>query len=1040
MKKLYKYIVFVIGILAFSACTDDVEFPSVAEEGTDVTLSLNLKPEISKEIVNSRATAEENKLYDLHIYVFEPTRVVNGIQTGGTLIGYEQLDFGDDGMIHLNEPNTYSVNVRTKTGTSYIYALANINNNIGSTYSLSPQDNTLLNVTTGATSSMSDEAIRTAVTASNLDLTTFLDINFNRRFGSENELFSPDPDGKFIMSGYLNDGNQVTIRKEGQTVSIADENEATITQPIIKLYRILAKNTFTITSFNGTGKKGTFTPKYYRLCNVPKTGVLIPKSGISNPAAYVSNNFTTAQVESSYRWNFEGNTTITFYYPENLRAAKVSNITQWNDREKNSWDKTNNTKTFTYAHDNASYIEIHGDFIDTTGKITANVSYTIHFGDFSKSKADNNDYSDYNVIRNHEYTYEVTVNGVDDIKVEAQTTTQDNPYAEGVIVNAEAGMHYSVDAHYEARVMTFTKSSFEDLQEVQMGYFLSINTPFGNTKEPVYVKSYTDNSQIKYGVFNASNERLCNDVSNITQEDLNRIFEREADYTWMKFVRNTTGNRINNNNAISSYVCKYPGDQWTKKYHSASTAQNKPDQPWLNVFELLAELYKESTYNQENNTEVYYTCFVDENYYANKSWTAYVDQTPRTMLIANDLDISSDGKSIYAEVAYSISQRSITTFYRTDYKPDNTNLVKAFGTEIIDEEKDFESPINSQGEFSHPNGKDRDWDAWSTSNATFTSNYKNWYNDYSTATTTRGIQPLYTSAAKGCLSRNRDLNGDGDVDTEEVRWYLASVGQYRGLFIGQNALEDEDAYLVKASELNEINQAYLDRNRGSGWGSEGDYGHSYRSRYHFYTSTAYQGSGKATFWPEEGLTNNELNGSWSKAELVRCVRTLESNGDGRKDPERYYTYASNTFNLAGIVATRNRTDDPLPIHNEIQKANNLYSSFIVASADMNQQYLTKNITGREADYCTDNYSEGGHRWRTPNQKEYALMSSHVSNLGTNQGIRTKFSGSYDDVDPENGWAWHNTVGFWGQGDVINVGSNESTKNVSVNIRCVRDGQ
>ena len=43
MKKLYKYIVLVIGILAFSACTDETEFPSVAEEGTDVTLSLNFK-------------------------------------------------------------------------------------------------------------------------------------------------------------------------------------------------------------------------------------------------------------------------------------------------------------------------------------------------------------------------------------------------------------------------------------------------------------------------------------------------------------------------------------------------------------------------------------------------------------------------------------------------------------------------------------------------------------------------------------------------------------------------------------------------------------------------------------------------------------------------------------------------------------------------------------------------------------------------------------------------------------------------------------
>ena len=44
MKKLYKYIVFVIGILAFSACTDEIEFPNIAvEEGTDVTLKLNIK-------------------------------------------------------------------------------------------------------------------------------------------------------------------------------------------------------------------------------------------------------------------------------------------------------------------------------------------------------------------------------------------------------------------------------------------------------------------------------------------------------------------------------------------------------------------------------------------------------------------------------------------------------------------------------------------------------------------------------------------------------------------------------------------------------------------------------------------------------------------------------------------------------------------------------------------------------------------------------------------------------------------------------------
>ena len=106
-----------------------------------------------------------------------------------------------------------------------------------------------------------------------------------------------------------------------------------------------------------------------------------------------------------------------------------------------------------------------------------------------------------------------------------------------------------------------------------------------------------------------------------------------------------------------------------------------------------------------------------------------------------------------------------------------------------------------------------------------------------------------------------------------------------------------------------------------------DYGHTYRSRYHYFSSSE---GDKATFWPEEGLTNNPINDSWSKAELVRCVRTLESHDDGVEDPERFYTYNENynTFDLGGIKATRNYTEEPLEVHNEIEPSNNLYSGFV----------------------------------------------------------------------------------------------------------------
>ena len=967
MKKFYKYIaMFFVGVSVLASCTDESEImPVEKNEPERAVVKLGFQRQADKEVNNSRATEAENKLYDLHFYVFNKA---------GDLTGYTKMESADGA---LTSPGPASVTIEAMTGESYIYSVANINKS--TTYYLSNDDKQLLNVMDVASSTLTRDA--------------FLNIQFQRMHGTEgSELFSPDPTGDiFVMSGYLNDGNAVNIRKDAAgNVSIAEGVNT------IYLYRILAKNTFTITS----GKdKGTFTPKYYRLCNVPVSGTLIPKAGISTPATYLAGNVTTANVESSYRWNFNGLEVIEFYYPENLQVAKNSTIGSWENREKNAWNGA--TKTFTNAADNAAYIEIYGDFVDNTGEVTANVNYTIHFGDFSS-----NNWTDFNVIRNYSYKYKVTVNGVDDIKVEA-TTSDDHPYAEGLIVDATGGEHYDVDAHYEARVMTFKKSTIQALREAGSGYILSIKTPFGETKETVNVKAD--------GVFDMQEELLC------TLDNVASLFNNEADYQWMKFVKNTTSNRINNGADISKNVCKYPGDD---------------SKAVLNVFELLAALYSDDAYTENNNTEVYYTCFIDENYYANKTWPEYVDKESRSMLIANDLDVSADGKSLYAKVAYSVSQRSISTFYQRDYiYPDNTNdLVKAFGTEIIDEEKVYNKRF-SNSDYSGISNQ-HDWNGWTS--ASSTNQNGDWYSNMESVT---GAQPLYTTVAKACMSRNRDSDGDGTIDGNEVKWYLATVDQYRALFFGQNAL-DQDSYLITRAELEDIDNA--------NWGND-QYGHSYRRKYHYFTSSA---NDKSTFWPEEGLTNNPYNNSYSWAELVRCVRTLESGTKeqpkmGLTDPERFYTYKDNTFELGGIVATRNYTEEPLPYHNEIQPANNLYSSFVVAENDLisstgqwnaNNNFALNDITNG-ADPCV-NYktqsnvrgtAEANYSWRTPNQKEFGLM---VSRLPDGQyGTRTRFSGD----DAANGyWNWHNTPGFWsdsGGGGRINVGTGHEG---GVRIRCVRD--
>ena len=199
------------------------------------------------------------------------------------------------------------------------------------------------------------------------------------------------------------------------------------------------------------------------------------------------------------------------------------------------------------------------------------------------------------------------------------------------------------------------------------------------------------------------------------------------------------------------------------------------------------------------------------------------------------------------------------------------------------------------------------------------------------------------------------------------------------------------------------------------------------------------------------MTNNPAT-SWSEAEKVRCIRTLgsgytEEEKNGLRNPDRYFTYDPTTreFTLNGIVATRGKTNGTLPIHNELEASNNLYSSFVVAPSDLSGTHSMTDVTGGE-DVCR-NYTVDGYSWRTPNQKELALMVSVKNSNGkpllatdSRYGSRTRFSGDDNARGPY--WNWHDTNGFWTTNQSINVGGVNSSNglNVTVQIRCVRDGQ
>lgn len=52
------------------------------------------------------------------------------------------------------------------------------------------------------------------------------------------------------------------------------------------------------------------------------------------------------------------------------------------------------------------------------------------------------------------------------------------------------------------------------------------------------------------------------------------------------------------------------------------------------------------------------------------------------------------------------------------------------------------------------------------------------------------------------MQRNRDLNGNGKIDPDEVRWYMAAIDQLSDLWIGENSF-DAEARLFKGSTWEE---------------------------------------------------------------------------------------------------------------------------------------------------------------------------------------------------------------------------------------------
>lgn len=929
MKKVMKLAYLLMGVaLLLSSCSEDI-FPGGSESNEDVTISLAYSDVSPRDIVvNSRATdAEERHLDNLYIYIFDGN---------GNLKGYK----GIEGEANLTQ-NTSSTNkaqitgIKTRSGESYIYAVANISTGL---YPVETSSGTV--AANKLPINLNEETARAGGYDFTLDQLKALTFKRNK----PNTIQIPSA---FLMSGAVNEGNLVNITTAGTIAN--GEND-------IRLSRIVSKVKFTIKAANTTGVTRSFKLANYDIMNIAMNGTLIGSIDGNNKKKISNNTDVSNIVGQTLGVNDVDETGAEYfeaYLPENLQDAKQS-VT---DQAKREDDNKSIPKVFTNAPEYGTYVVLKGKYEETKdgSTKTADVTYYVHLGDCSEN------HNDYNVERNCKYTFNITVAGVNEIIVEAKKEGNDQPGAEGVVLKyGNTGKNLTLDSHYEYMVMRFYKEDIQKLKSSQptsLGYYYQVYA-LGKKTEPINVK----------------------DGVTTTAQQLNGV-----DTSWIEFAitgRNSSKSSFGSENDGRGTPCDYPGKNNT-----------------MDIEEFLKLLYDKADDNSFWTESKYIdaTCFVSENYYSNLSWDKYVNNVDkRAFYVANNVWVSKDTRSVYAEAQYGLTQYNIQTFY--DRR--QAGSVIAYGCETINDEEGKGFTDDGIGGDSG-NNTNRQYmsygsDTWNGRSNMLKDIFEtDWYGNVTTTprqnwSELKTYLKKYKSLVKSCMSRNRDLNGDGKISQNEVRWYAPALDQYAGLWIGEEAMGTEaKLYNKNTSDL------------------KGD-----SDRMLYYTST----SGVNTYFAEEGMaTNNHYKhptyGNFIPT-LVRCVRNLKSNAIGyNEQPDKFYSTSGYNVELDKVDdQALNVTGDQgeLNEHTERSKGNKPAKKFQIASdtyVDTNATYWTYDERGRRKEQvwttqkqvvegtikCYGKYTEGDKAWRVPNQREFSVMYLVDKSLVNGTYCRTIFS-------------------------------------------------
>lgn len=905
MKKVMKLAYLLMGVALLVSSCSEDIFPGGSESNEDVTISLAYSDVSPRDIVVNSRATPEEERHLDNLYIY----IFDG---NGNLKGYK----GIEGEEYLNQ-NTSSTTkaeitgIKTRSGESYIYAVANIKTGL---YPVETSDGTV--EPNKLPINLNEDKARAGEYSFTLDQLKAL--TFKR---SDTSI---DITSAFLMSGAVKEGNPVNITTAG---AIAGDDNA------IRLSRIVSKVKFTIKAADNTTEvTRSFKLETYDIMNIAVDGSLVGKidgnsrKKTTNVNKDIGNTVRPNDVEA-------GAQIFEVYLPENLQDA-VHNVTTQAEREDDS--QSIPKKVFTNAPAYGTYVMLKGKYEETTSSSTksADVTYYVHLGDCTRDK------NNYDVERNCKYTYNITVAGVDKIIVEAtkEEGKELQPGAEGVVLEYGAtGKNMTLDSHYEYMVMRFYQKDIQALKAAGKGYF--------------------------YQVYALGNHT---DVINVGATTVGKT--NDVDTSWIQFAikcrRDGSSSTYSEDKMNRGTACSYPGTNANDLY---------------TVDKFLKYLYDNAnstsiwTGGYDYNKGSYYvdaTCFISENYYKNLTWNQYVnDVDKRAFYVANEVETSNDGRSVYAKTQYGLTQYNIQTFYDRS----KAGSITAYGCETINDEEGKGFSVNGGGSTYQSAGSNT-WNGRA-----------NMVADINTRTDTWKSLKNNTSLIKACMSRNRDLNGDGKISDDEIRWYAPTISQYIGIWIGEEIMSGESKLFNKATST-------LSTSNDPG------------CRMLYYSSTYNEN----TYFSEEGLATNHNNSSYPP-KLVRCLRNLKSNDVGyNKTPDKYYTYESYVVTLNNVDEKALNTSGEqgeLNAHTERSALNKPAKKFKIS----NEKYYGEGYTDRWGNWhltgiaptqehvvdgtfkCYNNYEEGDKKWRVPNQRELSVMFLVDKDKITNTYCRTIFS-------------------------------------------------